>query len=210
MSTGTGIHQITVARVWIPRVLLGSALLALVIYLALLAWVARQATLETATTSDVAIVLGAAAYHNGAWNPCLVARVERGVALLKTGVVKYLILSGGVDIEDGSSEAVVMREIALRAGADAGALRLETKATSTLENLEFSRQLMRREGLRSAVIVSDPYHLPRASLIARKLKLEFTVSPAVNSPCWTRGQIFSRFALREPLAIIDNWLRGNL
>ena len=198
------------ARVWIPRVLLGLALPALVIYLALLAWVASQATLETATTSDVAIVLGAAAYHNGAWNPCLVARVQRGVALLRAGTVKTLILSGGVDIEDGASEAAVMREIALRAGADPTALRLEPSATSTLENLEFSLELMRREGLKSAVIVSDPYHLPRASLIARKLNLEFTVAPAMGSPCWTRGQIFGRFSLREPLAIIDNWLRGNL
>ena len=197
-------------RVWFPRVLIGSVLLALAIYLALLAWVASLATLETAKTSDAAIVLGAAAYFNGAWNPCLVARVQRGVALLQAGTVKRLILSGGVDVEDGASEAGVMREIALRAGADENALLLERKATSTAENLEFSRELMRREGLQSAVIVSDPYHLPRASLIAQKLGLEFTVSPALNSPCWTRGRAFSRFNLREPLAIIDNWLRGNL
>lgn len=182
----------------------------LAVYFALYAWVASQATLENAKPSDAAIVLGAAAYHNGAWNPCLVARVRQGVKLLQAGVVKRLILSGGVDIEDGASEAAVMREIALQTGADEGALLLETKATSTAENLEFSRALMRREGLNSAVIVSDPYHLPRASLIARKFNLEFTVSPAVNSPCWTRGQIVSRYGLREPLAIIDNWLRGNL
>ena len=198
------------ARVWLPRVLLALALGVLTVYLALLVWVASLATLETAASSDAAIVLGAAVFHNGAWNPCLVARVQRGVALLKAGVVKRLILSGGVDIEDGVSEAAVMRQIALRSGANAAALLLEPRATSTLENLEFSRDLMRREGLKSAVIVSDPYHLPRASLIARKLNLEFTVSPAVNSPCWTRGQILSRFSLREPLAIIDNWLRGNL
>ncbi len=198
------------ARVWIPRVLIGTALLALVIYLALLAWVGRQATLETATASDVAIVLGAAVYHNGAWNPCLVARVQQGVKLLEAGTVKTLILSGGVDIEDGASEAAVMQKIALQAGADPTTLLLETKATSTFENLEFSRQLMKQRGLRSAVIVSDPYHLPRAGLIARKLNLEFTVSPALASPCWTRGQMLSRYGLREPLAIIDNWLRGNL
>ena len=148
------------ARVWIPRVLIGAVLLALVTYLALYAWVGRQATLENAKTSDAAIVLGAAAYHNGAWNPCLVARVRQGVKLLQAGMVKRLILSGGVDIEDGASEAAVMREIALQVGADPAALLLETEATSTFENLEFSRDLMRREGLKSAVIVSDPYTCP--------------------------------------------------
>ena len=190
--------------------LLALSLGVLTVYLGLLARVDSLATLETAQISDAAIVLGAAAYHNGAWNPCLVARVQRGVALLQAGTVRRLILSGGVDIEDGVSEAAVMRQIALRSGADAAALLLETRATSTVENLEFSRDLMQREGLKSAVIVSDPYHLPRASLIAQKLKLTFTLAPALDSPCWTRGQIASRYSLREPLAIIDNWLRGNL
>ena len=198
------------SKAFITRVLIGTALLALVIYLALLAWVASLATLESAKTSDAAIVLGAAAYHNGAWNACLVARVRRGVTLLKAGTVKKLILSGGVDIEDGSSEAGVMREIALRFGADDAALLLEPRSNTTVENLEFSHRLMKQKSLQSAVIVSDPYHLPRASLIARKLEIEFTLSPAFNSPCWTRGQMLSRFSLREPLAIIDNWLRGNL
>lgn len=198
------------ARVWIPRVLIGTALLALVTYLALYAWVASLAMLESAQTSDTAIVLGAAAYHNGAWNACLVARVRQGVTLLKAGTVKKLILSGGVDIEDGASEAGVMREIALRYGADPKALLLEPLSTTTAQNLEFSQALMQREGLKSAVIVSDPFHLPRASLIARKLNLEFTVSPALASPCWTRGRMLSRYSLREPLALVDNWLRGNL
>ena len=197
-------------RVWLPRVLIGSALLVLVIYLALLAWVASLATLESAKTSDTAIVLGAPAYHNGEWNACLVARVQRGVALLKAGTVKTLILSGGVDIENGASEAGVMLEIALRAGADPKTLLLEPLSKTTVENLEFSQVLMRREGLQNAVIVSDPYHLPRASLIARKLTLAFTVSPALDSLCWSRGQIFSRFSLREPLALIGNWLSGHL
>ena len=182
----------------------------LIIYLALFAWVVSQATLESATVSDVAIVLGAAAYRNGSQNPCLVARVQRGVALLKAGTVKTLILSGGVDIENGASEAGVMLEIALRAGADPKTLLLEPLSKTTVENLEFSQVLMRREGLQNAVIVSDPYHLPRASLIARKLEIEFTLSPVLNSPCWTRGQMLGRFGLREPLALVDNWLRGNL
>lgn len=198
------------ARVWISRVLIGTASLALVIYLVLLAWVAGLAMLESAKTSDTAIVLGAAAYRNGAWNACLVARVRQGVRLLEAGTVKKLILSGGVDIEDGASEAGVMREIALRFGADPKALLLEPLSTTTAQNLEFSQALMRREELNSAVIVSDPYHLPRASLIARRLEIEFTVSPALDSPCWTRGQMLSRFSLREPLALIDNWSRGSL
>jgi uncharacterized SAM-binding protein YcdF (DUF218 family) len=183
---------------------------AVVVYGALLLWVGANAERNSSVRSDAAIVLGAHAFYNGAWNPCLVSRVRQGVSLLSSGTVKYLILSGGVDKEDGASEAEAMRQIALKYGAKPGQLLLESKATSTAENLEFSRVILEREGLRSVVIVSDPYHLPRAGLIARKQNLSFTLSPAMDSPCWTRWRYLGQFFLREPVAILENWLRGSL
>jgi uncharacterized SAM-binding protein YcdF (DUF218 family) len=181
-----------------------------VVYGALLLWVGANAERDSSVPSDAAIVLGAHAFYNGAWNPCLVSRVRQGVLLLKRGTVKYLILSGGVDKEDGASEAESMRQIALKYGAKPNQLLLEGKATSTAENVEFSRAILQREGLRSVVIVSDPYHLPRAGLIAKKKNLTFTLSPALNSPCWTRWRYLGSFFLREPIAIFENALRGSL
>jgi uncharacterized SAM-binding protein YcdF (DUF218 family) len=182
------------------------------VYVALWAWVAlsipRTGTLQRA---PVAIVLGASAFRNGAWNPCLVARVRQGVRLLEAGRVEKLILSGGFDVEDGALEAAVMRDIAVHYGANAGNLTLEPRATSTAENLEFSQAIMREQSLGdTAIIVSDPYHLPRAGLIARKLGLTAGLEPAPDSPCWTQGFMFSRNSLREPIALVENWLRGNL
>jgi uncharacterized SAM-binding protein YcdF (DUF218 family) len=179
-------------------------------YLAALVWVGVGAERDTSVPSDTVIVLGASAFYRGAWNPCLVSRVRQGVRLVQSGKAEQLILSGGLDIEDGAIEANVMRDIALQFGADSAQIILESRATSTAENLEFSRDLMRRAGLRSAIIVSDPYHLPRASLIARRLGLQFTVSPALDSPCWSRWRFASRNYLREPLALLENLLRGSL
>jgi uncharacterized SAM-binding protein YcdF (DUF218 family) len=185
--------------------------LALAVYVALWAWVALRIPQPSSTTrAEVAIVLGASAFRNGALNPCLVARVRAGVRLLEAGRVQRLILSGGLDVEDNALEAAVMRDIAVHYGADADQLLLEPRATSTAENLEFSAAIMRQAGFSSAVIVSDPYHLPRAALIARKLGLNATLEPAPDSPCWTQGWMLSRNSLREPIALVENWLRGNL
>jgi uncharacterized SAM-binding protein YcdF (DUF218 family) len=153
-------------------------------------------------------VLGAQAYYPaGRWNPCLVARVKRGVELVKSGFAARLVLSGGVDKEDGAVEAEVMQEIALSNGLKKEQLLLEPQSTSTAENLRFSKPLLSSPRV---LIVSDPFHLARAGALARKIGLEPTVIGAPKSPCWSRFGMFSRFALREPIAMIENWLRGDL
>jgi uncharacterized SAM-binding protein YcdF (DUF218 family) len=191
-------------------VTLSIALLVALAYLGALVWVGANLERDTAVRSDTVIVLGAQAYVRGTWNPCLVSRVRHGVRLVQRGLAEHLILSGGVDREDGWVEAEVMRDIALDAGADPESIRLEPRSTSTAENLEFSRAIMQRAGWRDAIIVSDPYHLPRASLIAQKLRLAHTVSPAMDSPCWAVWRFTGRNFLREPLALLENWWRGSL
>jgi uncharacterized SAM-binding protein YcdF (DUF218 family) len=49
------------------------------------------------------------------------------------------------------------------------AIYLETEATSTYENLLFSREIMNREGLSTAIIITHTYHGRRAQEIAKEL-----------------------------------------
>ncbi len=178
------------------------------IYVALLLWVGIETSHNTPQPAEAVIVLGAQAYYPaGRWNPCLVARVKRGVELVQTGYAPYVILSGGMDIEDGAIEAEVMQQIAMSFGLRKNQTRLEPKSTSTAENLLFSKQLLRTKRV---LIVSDPFHLARAGALARKLGLEPTLIGATQSPCWSRNGMASRFALREPLAVLENFLRGKM
>ncbi len=195
-------------RRWLTRGIWGCLIVGVLLYLALLTWVAAESTRATAVQADAVIVLGAQAFFPaGRWNPCLVARVERGVELVKAGFAPRLVVSGGVDIEDGAVEAQVMRDMAIQFGLNKNQILLEERSTSTAENLRFSQKLF---ALQKVLIVSDPFHLARAGALARKLGLEATVVGAPRSPCWSRFGLLSRFALREPLAIFENWLRGDL
>lgn len=194
-------------RLFWTRVAWGMVLSAFV-YLSLLVVVALGTVQNTPQPADAVIVLGAQAYYPaGRWNPCLVARVRRGAELVKAGYAPKLILSGGVDAEDGAIEAEVMQEIAMSFGVPKEKTLLEPRSTSTAENLRFSQALLTSN---KVLIVSDPFHLARAGALAQKLGLEATLVGAPKSPCWSRFGLLSRFALREPLAFIDNWLRGDL
>lgn len=193
----------------ISRIAVGILSFFVLSYALVFVWLAIQIK-DDARVSNAVIVLGARVNYNNHLNPCLVARVQHGVSLVRSGLAKFLIVSGGNDVEDGANEASAMREIALAAGISSEQIILEPKATSTFENLLFSQKILEQRKLKSVIVVTEPYHMPRAAMIARKLGLNFSSSPAPESACWTPGKHFSRFFLREPFAVLENWLKGNL
>lgn len=156
--------------------------------------------------ADAALVLGNRAYWKGEPNPCLTGRVDAGIALAKAGLVRQLAFTGGVDKEDGRVEAEVMRQHARLEGY-AGPLLLEPRSSSTRENLSMSRAVLQAAGVKSVIIVSEPYHLWRAERLARASGFDrwFDVQyAAAPTSCWRRWGMFFKGALREPLAIIGN------
>jgi uncharacterized SAM-binding protein YcdF (DUF218 family) len=160
--------------------------------------------------ADAILVLGARAYLDERPNPCLVGRVETGVELAKDGLASNLILSGGVDLEDHRVEAETMRDIALQQGFS-GALLLETQSRSTRENFSLSWPIIQTHHFNSVIVVSEPYHLWRAERLIRAnpdwqgLDVQFQAAP---SPCWQTWGMLYKGALREPLAIMHNYIHG--
>ncbi|MCX7839766.1 MAG: YdcF family protein, partial [Anaerolineae bacterium] len=113
----------------------------------------------------------------------------------------YLILCGGVG-KNPPSEAEVMRRLAVSAGIPAEVLVLEDRSRSTEENLANAKALMDARGWRTAVIVSDPFHLYRAELIARDLGMEAYGSGAQSSPTFARALSRVQYTVREAIALV--------
>ena len=198
------------------RGLLGALLVLLLGYFAIAAVVWRRARWALdhppQRTADVALILGNRAYRDGKPNPCLTGRVDAGLALAAQGRVKRLALSGGDDWEDGRNEAQVMAQHA-RASGYAGPLLLEAKSTSTRENLSMSAAVLQAAGVKSVIIVSEPYHLWRAERLVRASGFDrlFDVQyAAASTSCWQRWGMVFKGALREPLAIMNNGAHGFL
>ncbi|PJE28983.1 DUF218 domain-containing protein [Pseudooceanicola antarcticus] len=120
---------------------------------------------ETAVT---AIVLGAAVRPDGTASPQLRRRTLHGAKLYHAGEVSRLALCGGVG-RYGASEASVMADILRAEGVPEAALILEERSTDTITNI--SNALALCPDMKEVVIVTAPYHAPRARLIARHLGL---------------------------------------
>lgn len=131
--------------------------------------------------ADVIIVLGAAVWPNEKPGLSLKARTERAIDLYRDGDAPYLILSGGLG-DYPPEEAEVMRRLAVDAGIPSGMLLLEKESHSTWESLVGASEIMQERLWTTAIIVSDPYHMRRALLMAEDLGLTAYGSPVYDSP----------------------------
>lgn len=112
---------------------------------------------------DAIIVLGASVRADGRPSPALRRRVERGVEVFHRSGAKAIILTGGPAGAE-PREAMVMRGLALAAGVADADIIVEPDSSTTFENAVLSAALMRRNGWRRAIVVSDRVHLPRGMI----------------------------------------------
>jgi uncharacterized SAM-binding protein YcdF (DUF218 family) len=91
------------------------------------------------------------------------ARFQEGVTLYESGYGKYLVFSGAA-FDNGTSNADVMRELAVRRGVPEQAILEEPLGEDTWGNALHTRQVLERYGVRSALLVTSPYHARRAKM----------------------------------------------
>jgi vancomycin permeability regulator SanA len=123
---------------------------------------------DESAAADVAVILGNEVLADGTPSPRLRARLDRGLALLRAGQVRALIVSGGRGAA-GLSEAAVMREYLLAEGAPEAAILLDPEGTNTYKTAVNTSRLMREQGFESAVMVSQYYHITRSKLAMRRV-----------------------------------------
>lgn len=194
---------------------------AVLLYATLVFYIGNIAKQDTKVKSDAIVVLGEGAIGgiscfgprcsqgftpHPQYNPCLIARINHAVTLYKKHYASKILMSGGTDKEDNTNEAEIMKTIAIQDGIPAADILLETKSTSTYENLAFSQKILEDAGLHSAIIVTDPATSGRAGLVASKLHYRYSLSPDMNTPCLHR----SDYLFREPLAIMYYLLLGRI
>lgn len=86
--------------------------------------------------------------------------------MLKAGQADYLLLTGGLG-KYPPTEASVMKQLAIEAGISESRILLEEEGTTTLTSIIQSVRIMRSNRWNSAIVVSDPYHILRATLLFR-------------------------------------------
>ena len=168
------------------------ALWALTIILVLMA-----GALPALRRSDAILVLGAAQY-NGRPSPVLKARLDHALTLYGRGLAQRLIFTGGVGAGDTLSEAEVARRYAIKQGVADSAILVERLGVTSAQSMGAAAALMHANGLHTALVVSDSYHMLRLELLARRAGIRPYRAPAPNAPIdmGTRSTRL-RYLLRE-------------
>ena len=127
------------------------------------------------------VVLGAAQY-NGRPSPIFESRLRHAVALFKTGDYRFLMVTGGKQPGDRTTEAAVARQFALNQGVPANRILMEDQGRNTRESLDAVRTTLAAESIHDAVFVSDRSHMLRVLRIAADLGITGYGSPTTDSP----------------------------
>jgi uncharacterized SAM-binding protein YcdF (DUF218 family) len=168
---------------------------------AVLVWSSR----DEAQPAQVIVVLGAAQYA-GKPSPVLRARLDHALDLWDRHLASLLILTGGTGAGDTTSEASVGRNYARKHGVPDSAILVENEGRTTSESMRAVAGMLEVRGLQTALLVSDPFHMLRLRVLARRFGFTPYTSPTQTSPISPNREerwkyIFSE-SLKAPLAFL--------
>lgn len=138
----------------------------------------------------------------------LIHRMQAAEEYLNAYPETKAVLSGGQGNGEDISEAECMFNWLTERGIAPERLITEDKSTSTIENLEFSAKLIEQDGgrLDDAAILSSPYHLYRAKVMAKSLGYTDPAGVACvhGYPVYSLGMY-----IREAFGITHLWVFGD-
>jgi uncharacterized SAM-binding protein YcdF (DUF218 family) len=155
---------------------------------------------DEARPADAIVVLGAAQY-DGKPSPVLKARLDHAVALYHRDIASTVILTGGVGVGDTVSEAEVGRRYVMKHGVPRANTLVEPAGLTTEQSMKTVKRLMEGGGLKSAILVSDPFHMLRLRLLAASLGIRAYSSPTRTSPITLDSPTEWRHVVRESFAL---------
>lgn len=151
---------------------------------------------EGARPADAIVVLGAAQYA-GHPSPVLRARIDHALDLWRAGYAPVLIFTGGMGTGDTTSEAAVSAHYARQHGVPDNAMLLESHGRTTAASMRAVAEMLHARGSRTAVLVSDPFHMFRLWILARRFGIRATTSPTRTSPISASTPVDAAYILSE-------------
>ncbi len=162
---------------------------------------------ERNPAADAIVVLGAAQYE-GRPSPVLKARLDHAIELHRRGLAPLLVVTGGRGYGDTTTEAAVSQRYAVRRGVARDAILLEDHGRTTSESMRAVASMLATSAAspRRVILVSDPFHMLRLAVLARRFALTPVTSPTRTSPISANREEALKYVVSEsvkvPLAFI--------
>ncbi len=87
-----------------------------------------------------------------------------------------IIVTGGIE-RGGMTEAELMKQVLQQEFAVSGNIFVEGQSSNTLENAQFSQQIMAQQGFSKPLLVTSAFHMPRALLAFQQMGKTITAAP---------------------------------
>lgn len=157
---------------------------------------------------SIAVVFGAAIKGSGQLFGEILYRTQTAIYLYKQGIVKKIIFSGSDIGYPSIGEASAMRIYARRQGVPENDIYLDLQGHDTAQSIAHSKSIMLRNKelrthWRSALFISQDYHLARIQMLAQRYGFcGFTYAAHNTRPLVKEKQFF----VREIFAYLHNFL----
>ena len=175
-----------------------------VVYTVALAAVLVTSQQDQRRPVEAIVVLGAAQY-NGRPSPVLRARLDHAVTLYREGYAPLIVVTGGVGRGDTTSEAIVGQRYLVAREVPEEDIVAQPVGRSTRTSMTAVGEWLRERKLRRVLLVSDPFHMFRLRLEARRIDLDAYTSPTESSPISANPVLELRYLFAEGLKVPIAW-----
>ena len=154
--------------------------------------------------TDYILVLGAGLWGD-APSDTLIRRLEGAVELSEINKDSIILVSGGQGPGETVTEAEAMEKYLMAKGVDKKRIVREEKATNTMGNMNFSKEIMdelwRGKEEYNVTIITSNFHIFRSKLLAKRAGMNVQAySVAVKKP------IEPAYYIREYFALIKSYI----
>lgn len=189
----------------LARLVYAVAILCVAIWVSFVMAIVEAGRRDQAGPADAIVVLGAAQYE-GRPSPVLRARLDHAASLWDRGLAPRMIVTGGRGVGDTTSEAAVGMRYLVQRGIPGDSISMDTDGLTTSQSMVAVRHLLGAKQDPTVLIVSDPFHMLRLAILARRLHMIPLLSPTRTSPISTRPLQQLKYEMAEsikaPYAII--------
>ncbi len=187
----------------IRKLVCALVILSILSFIFLEALIAYNSSLQEDIKAEYVIILGAG-LHGSEITLTLQERLIKGIEYLEKYPDAKVIVSGGLGFGETVTEAEAMERYLLSRGIAAGRIVKEDKATSTMENFVFSKEILQKAGRKDItriVVITSDFHMLRAKLLARRVGFE-----PYGITCSTPVSVRVNSHIREYFALIKSFL----
>jgi uncharacterized SAM-binding protein YcdF (DUF218 family) len=197
------IHKSIQLPEWLMNLFYGLVAIAILTFLIIEGILLIGAHHKAVHNLDYLMVLGSQINGNRVTKN-LKRRLDKAISYLNENPDTEVVVTGGRGTEGLLSEAAVMKAYLIDLGINSGRILLEDQSSNTVENMKYSKKLIRDNA--TVAIVTNGFHMYRSTRLAKKQGINNVF--ALVAP--TDHLLILHYYVREAAGVLKDKLLGNL